>query len=346
MFFDASLSSKPYQQAVRDAAMRVLDAGHYIGGEEVTQFEQELADYLGVRHVVSCSSGTSALFLSLLALGIGPGDEVIVPSFTYYASASTVVHTGATPVFCDVSPDTYLLDLKSAAQAITSKTKAIMPVHLFGQSCDMTAIHDFAQTHNLAVIEDCAQSFGATWNGKQTGSLGDVGCHSFFPTKNLGGYGDGGAISTQHEEIAKALRKLKAHGQTKKYHHECIGYNARLDALQAAMLRAKLPYIAEEIATRQASASAYRTQYANRPDVYLPRALAGGVHTYNQFTLRAIDRNAFITELEKTKTPYMIYYPTPLHLQPCFADLGYAKGDFPISEQLCAEVISLPVFFA
>lgn len=339
-FIDLSLTNKPYEHDVKEAINRVLSSGVFIGGDEVEQFEQAFATYLGVKHVISCANGTDALFLSLKALGIGAGDEVIVPSFTYVATASTVAHTGATPVFCDVDARTFSIDPTSAKAKITANTKAIIPVHLFGQSADMDAVLALATEHNLFIIEDAAQSTGATWNGKQTGSMGTIGCFSFFPTKNLGGYGDGGALSTNDNTLAEQLRMLKHQGQTEKYHHVLLGHNSRLDSLQAAMLRAKLPYLQDDINKRREQAAHYN---ATITDATIPYCNERAVHTYNQYTLITNDREAYQQQLNEKGIPSMVYYPLPLHLQPCFAHLGYSKGDLPVSEQLSNTVLSLPI---
>ncbi len=342
-FINLSLDNKPYKQAILDAVQRVLSAGVFIGGEEVELFEQEFANYLGIPHVVSCANGTDALFLALKALGITQGDEVIVPAFTYVATANVIAHLGATPVFCDVDQQTYTLDVAEARKKITAKTKAIIPVHLFGQMANMDEVMTLAKEHDLFVIEDCAQSTGATWNGKQSGTFGHINTFSFFPTKNLGCYGDGGAISTNDAALAEKIRLLKLQGQTKKYHHEMLGHNSRLDTIQAAILRVKLPYLPKEIAARQAQAKKYDEQFSSESDITIPFVAAASGHSYNQYTIQVPNRDALIHKFEEQGIPTMIYYPEPLHTQPCFAYLGYTTGDFPISEQLCNTVLSLPI---
>jgi dTDP-4-amino-4,6-dideoxygalactose transaminase len=341
-FINLSLTDKPYHNAVMAAITQVLHNGQFIGGPVVDEFESQFARYIGVEHTVSCASGTDALFLAIKGLGIGPGDEVIVPSFTYIASASSVVNADATPVFCDVDARTFNIDVRSAATMLTSNTKAIMPVHMFGQCADMDAVMEFANEHNLFVIEDVAQACGATWQGKKAGSIGHVGCHSFFPTKNLGGYGDGGAITTADTSLAERITKLKFQGQSAKYHHDMIGYNSRLDTLQAAILQVKLPYIDEEIQQRQAQAQSYIEQYSDRDGITIPYQDPRGTHTFNQFTVLVHDRDAFVAELEKEGIPSMVYYPKPLHMQKCFEYLDNTS-DLPVSECISTACISLPI---
>lgn len=340
-FINLSISNKPYEAAVKAAVDRVLASGHFIGGPEVKGFEIAFAKYLDIDHVVTCASGTDALFLALKALGIGPGDEVIIPSFTYVATANTVTHLGGVPVFCDVDEKTFNIDCNSAATKITDRTKAIIAVHMFGQSADMDAVNALAAKHNLFVIEDAAQSTGGTFNGKQTGTMGTIGCFSFFPTKNIGCYGDGGAIATNDEALAARISKLKHQGQSKKYHHELLGHNSRLDALQAAILSEKLPHLDDEIAARRERASLYPTEL---PDVEHPYTDPRCKHSFNQYTVLVDNRDAYQHELMEEGVPTMVYYPVPLHLQPCFSYLAYKEGDLPISESLCKRVLSFPIF--
>jgi len=340
-FINLSTKNLPYKDQLYQKLQEILEKGTFIGGEEVKEFEKEFANYLNVKYVKSCASGTDALFLALKALELKETDEVIIPSFTYIATASSVVNAGGKPVFCDVDKKSFNIDIESFESKITENTKAVIVVHMFGQCADMNPIMDIARKHNLIVIEDCAQSAGATYEGKQSGSIGDIGCFSFFPTKNLGCYGDGGAISSNNEELVKKIDMLKHQGQTKKYHHESIGYNSRLDSVQAAILRIKLPYLNEDIKKRQAQAGKYNTTLKN---IETPFVLENAMHSYNQYSILVDDRDKYIKELEKQNIPSMVYYPLPLHLQPCFEYLGYNKGDLPNSEWLSEHILSLPIF--
>lgn len=331
-----------------DAAIqRVIDSTQFIKGQEVEAFEQELADYLNIPHVISCANGTDALMISLRALGIQPGDEVIVPTFTFIASAEVITLLGAVPVFADIDPDTFNIDTRQVESLITPRTRAIMPVHLFGLCADMEKIMHLAQKHNLYVIEDVAQALGATcnYNGKacKAGTIGHIAATSFFPSKNLGCFGDGGAIFTRDATLAYKARLIANHGAEKKYYHLMPGVNSRLDALQAAILRVKLPHLDEYISKRQAAAIQYHKLLAEVKSIQLPVSTPS--HTFNQYTLivKNGQRNTLQQYLQKKKIPTAIYYPVPLHLQPAFSYLKYSEGSFPIAERLSHQVISLPM---
>lgn len=328
-----------------EAALRdVMLNGHFILGPNVKAFEAEIAQYLDVSHAVGLNSGTDALHLALRALDIGPGDEVITTPFTFIATTEAIGIVGATPVFVDIEPDTFNLDPAQLEAAITPRTKAILPVHLYGQSADMSAIMAIAQKHGLAVIEDCAQSMGATYMGKQTGTIGTVGCYSFFPSKNLGAYGDGGLIATADEALAARIRSLRAHGGRVKYHHEELGLNSRLDEMQAAVLRIKLPHLDGWNEARRAVAARYRAGLADLPGLVLPGESGDGTPVYHQFTIRVQERDRMQKALQEAGIMTMVYYPVPLHLQQVHAPLGYKAGDFPESEKAAVEVLSLPMY--
>ncbi|ACK68748.1 DegT/DnrJ/EryC1/StrS aminotransferase [Gloeothece citriformis PCC 7424] len=342
------LISTPVETAVLD----ILSSGRYIGGTVVTDFEQQFADYIKVRECVSCNSGTDALYLALRALNIGKGDEVITSPFTFIATAEAVNLVGATPIFVDIDPDTFNIDVDQIESAITPKTKAIIPVHLFGQPVNMTQVMEIAQKYNLFVIEDCAQATGAEWDGKKVGSIGHIGAFSFFPTKNLGACGDGGAVTTHDSTLAAKIKMLKEHGSRVRYCHEDIGVNSRLDAIQAAILQIKLSYLDRWNEQREEIAKCYQTLLSPLPYLQLPQALSGGKHVWNQYTIRLPDqqqdtqlyRDLVREKLQKMGIISMIYYPLPLHLQPVYQNLGYQKGQFPVSETVCNQVLSLPMF--
>ncbi|MBD2357175.1 DegT/DnrJ/EryC1/StrS family aminotransferase [Tolypothrix sp. FACHB-123] len=351
--FDIKQQYSTLEAEVSAAVLEVLASGRYIGGPLVEGFEKQFAAYHNVTECIACNSGTDALFLSLRALNIGAGDEVITTTFTFIATAEVISAVGAKPVFVDID-DTFNIDLQQVEAAITPQTKAIIPVHLFGQPVDMTALMAIAQAHNLAVIEDCAQATGASWNGQKVGSIGHVGCFSFYPTKNLGGCGDGGAITTNDPEIASKLRVLREHGSKVRYIHEEIGVNSRLDAIQAAILEIKLRYL-DNWNERRKAIAAYYHQFLNQvPGIIVPQELAGGVGVWNQYTIRvsgagrngasAKYRDSVRQQLQEKGVSSMVYYPLPLHLQPIYQNLGYQPGSLPIAEQACHEVISLPMF--
>lgn len=350
--------SRQYAQIgdeIAAAVQKVLASGAYIGGPAVKTFEQEFANYIGVSDCVGCNSGTDALILALRALKIGPGDEVITTPFTFFASAETISAVGATPVFVDIDARTFNMDVDRLEAAITEKTKAIMPVHIFGQPIDMTRLMDIATRHNLLVIEDCAQSVGAEWQSQKVGSIGHVGCFSFYPTKNLGACGDGGAITTNDRALAAAMRMLKEHGQSSRYFYEEIGYNSRLDALQAVILSIKLRYLDSWNAQRREKAALYGEFLSRVPGVAVPKELPEAKGVWNQYTIRLTSpedapnpsgnfRDSVRTKLQECGIGSMVYYPLPLHLQPVYKSLGYLTGQLPQAEQVCREVLSLPMF--
>lgn len=356
--FDVSQQYQQIGDRLNQAALAVLASGQYIGGQVVSQFETEFANYIGASvdsgvgsivgsvHGISCNSGTDALYLALRALNIGEGDEVITSPFTFFASAETISMTGATPVFVDIEAHSFNMNVNLIELAITERTKAIMPVHLFGRSVDMTNLMAIAKKHNLYVIEDCAQATGATYKGQKVGNIGDVGCFSFYPTKNLGGCGDGGMMTTNNAEVAEKLRILREHGSPKRYYHEYIGMNSRLDSLQAALLQVKLPYLDKWNTQRREISDRYThlLKDANIPNLIFPDHCSGSV--WNQYTIciGAGNRNDVQTQLREQNIITMIYYPLPLHLQTVYKNLGYKKGDFPITEDICDQVLSLPMF--
>ncbi|HEY9688520.1 MAG TPA: DegT/DnrJ/EryC1/StrS family aminotransferase [Coleofasciculaceae cyanobacterium] len=335
---------------VNAAVLEVLASGNYIGGAAIANFEADFARYTGTEFCVACNSGTDALYLALRALGIGPGDEVIVPPFTFIATTETVSEVGAVPVFVDVEADTYNLDLDAVVQAIGPRTKAIIPVHLFGQPVDMDRLMAIARGHNLAVIEDCAQATGAKWGDRRVGSIGHVGCFSFYPTKNLGACGDGGAMTVNDPALAADLRMLREHGQRQRYYHEAIGVNSRLDAIQAVILQIKLRSLDTWNQRRTVIAQRYQQGLAGVPNLVLPQAIAGGTSVWNQYTVQVGTgdgpdlRDRLRNELQTRGIGTAIYYPLPLHLQAVYANLGYQPGSFPVAERLGHQVLSLPMF--
>ena len=334
-----------------DAAIQhVLDSTAFIQGAPVCEFEQQLAQYAGSKYVVSCGNGTDALLVALMALGIGPGDEVITVPFTFVASVEAIALVGAKPVFVDVCEDTFTMDASLLEDAITPKTKAIIPVHLYGQCADMEPILDLAKKHNIKVIEDACQAIGTPYifsdgTTKQAGTMGDIGCLSFFPSKNLGCYGDGGAIMTDDETLAERLRAICRHGSQVKYHHDYVGVNSRLDTLQAAVLQVKLRHLDDYITKRKAAAHYYYEALKEVAWLQLPDIKTNTQHTFHQFTVKVKDgkRDVLKQYLTDKGIPTMIYYPISVHLQPAYRSLGYQEGDFPISERLCKEVLSLPM---
>jgi len=326
-----------------EAMGEVLETQHFILGPKVKQLEEKIAAYCGTKYAVACASGTDALLLSLMALGVAPGDEVITTPFTFFATAGSISRLGAAPVFVDINPDTYNIDPDLIEGSITERTKAIMPVHLFGQCADMDWINEIAGRHDIPVIEDAAQAIGALYKGRPAGSLGTLGAFSFFPTKNLGAYGDGGIITTNDGELYDLLSILRVHGSRPKYYHKHVGINSRLDALQAAVLLVKLPFLEEWNEARRGNAAHYNELLDGLP-VGLPAEDEDCRHIYNQYTIRAANRDALAAHLKDKSVGTEIYYPVPLHLQECYADLGYEEGDLPVAEQAAHEVASLPIY--
>ena len=341
---DLGAQYRSIREEINAAIERVLIAQHFILGPEVKALEQEVAQYCGRKFGVGVGSGTDALTLALCACGIGPGDEVIVPSFTFIATADCVSLLGATPVFVDIESETFCIDPLQIARKITDRTRAIIPVHLYGQMADMDPILKVARAHNLLVIEDTAQAIGATYRGQKAASLGDAGCLSFFPSKNLGGYGDGGMVVTDSEELAKQLRSLRAHGTTKKYFSVRQGWNSRLDELQAAILRVKLGHLDEWSGARRSRAAYYDRLLQGIPGVERPKTAENREHVFHQYTVRVAQREAVSKELAERGIPSTVYYPVPIHLQPIYDSLGYKQGDLPETERASHEVLSLPIY--
>ncbi|HLF20101.1 MAG TPA: DegT/DnrJ/EryC1/StrS family aminotransferase, partial [Bacteroidota bacterium] len=314
----------------------------FILGKEVKDFENEVAAYLGVKYAIGCASGTDALQIAMMALGVGPGDEVITTPFTFVATAETIVLLGAKPVYVDIDPKTYNIDPARIERAITGKTKAIIPVHLYGQSCDMDTIMDISRKHSLFVIEDNAQAIGAEHKGRKLGGIGSLGCISFFPSKNLGAYGDAGMVVTNDGALAEKIRMIIVHGSRVKYKHEILGVNSRLDTLQAAILRVKLRYLDQWIEARRKAAGRYNTLFSGK-DVTTPFEVSYGKHVFHQYTIRLKNRNDVEKHLEEKKIPHAVYYPIPLHLQQAFRHVEAAESSFPVTEQAANEVLSLPM---
>jgi len=369
--FDLSVQLADLGDDLDHAALDVLRSGRYIGGPIIQQFESDFAQFCATPHAVGCNSGTDALILALRGLGIGAGDEVITSSFSFFATAEAISAVGATPVFVDADPLTYLIDLDQVEAAITPATRVLMPVHLFGRPVDMGRLMAIAARHGLKVVEDCAQATGARWQGQPVGSFGDAGCFSFFPTKNLGAAGDGGAITCHDSALAQRMRELAVHGMPRRYLHTNLGYNSRLDALQAAVLSVKLPRLQGWLERRQAIADRYLKGLEGHPTVQLPDRGPDG-HSWNQFVVRVAAcpeaapacggscepcansaecqlpegrcRNWFQADLRGHGVNTIIYYPIPIHRQPAYAELGYRPGSLPVTERLASEVLSLPIF--
>ncbi len=360
--FDLKRNYATVKGEIAEALDRVLESQLFILGEEVASFEEEVARYLDVGEAIGCASGTDALLLALMALDVKPGDEVITTPFTFFATASAIVRLGGTPVFCDVDPATYNLDMGQVLSKVTSKTKVVLPVHLFGQMCPLEEIAGPLRERGIAMVEDCAQAFGAlrfiesrSQGGKtattisRAGAVGDVGCFSFFPTKNLGCYGDGGmaTVTEKGAPLADRIRSLRVHGGRKTYYHDEVGLNSRLDAMQAAILRVRLRHVEEWNERRRAAADRYRLLLGEAgllDRVTPPMELAGGRHVYHQYVVRVPRRDALIDFLAEHGVGTRVYYPLNLHLQPCFEFLGYGKGAFPVAETLTDEVLALPMF--
>ena len=333
---------------VQRAVAAVVDRQGFIMGPEVATLERRVAELSGARHGIGCASGTDALLLSLRCLDLQPGDEVITPAFTFFATAGAIHNAGGTPVFVDIDPDTFCLDPEAVASAVTSRTRGIVAVHLFGQMAAMGPLMELAGRHDLALIEDAAQAIGArrrmegSW--RVAGSLGTTGTLSFFPTKNLGGWGDGGMILANDDALAERLRRLRLHGGASEYRHEEVGLNSRLDTLQAAVLLAKLPHLADWSALRRSHANHYTEALATCPGVRPPVADQANEHIFHQYTIRAERRDELQGHLARNDVGNKIYYPLALHLQPCFADLGYRRGSLPLTEAAMDEVLSLPIY--
>ncbi|MGH2758201.1 MAG: DegT/DnrJ/EryC1/StrS family aminotransferase, partial [Actinomycetota bacterium] len=353
--FDAQREFEVHGDEYRAAAERVLGSGRYILGPEVEAFEREAASFLGANHAVGCASGTDALWLALRAAGIGPGDGVITTAVTFFATAGAILNVGATPILCDVDPTTLNIEPESVGAVLADRSevhrrigvdperiKAIIPVHLYGRPADMDPLLELARVHGLRVVEDAAQSFGANYHGRATGTIGDLGCFSFFPTKTLGAFGDGGMVTTDDDDIAARLRKLRNHGGTSKFENLVVGTNSRLDALQAALLRVRLAHVAEALEGRRRVAAAYDEQLAGA-GIGLPARAPDRDHVFLFYVVRVPDRDAVIESLARDGVAALAHNPSPVHLQPAVG-LGYRPGDLPNAEAACAEVLSLPMF--
>lgn len=342
-FLDLQAQYRAIRQDIDAAVLRVLDSGQFVLGKEVAAFEERFAGYCGTRHAVAVNSGTSALHLALLAGGIGPGDEVITVPMTFVATVAAILYAGATPVFVDIDRTTWTMDAARIAAAVTPRTKAILPVHLHGQTAEMGPILRLAKAHGLLVIEDAAQAHGAEYRGRRAGSLGDIGCFSFYPGKNLGAYGEGGAVVTDRADLAEAVRLLRDWGQAAKYRHVLKGYNYRMDGIQGAILNVKMQHIEAWTELRRAHAARYDALLAGA-GLQTPWAGADRRHVYHVYGVRVPARDAVQTQLAAAGIATNIHYPVPVHLQPAYADLGYRRGDFPESERFGAEALSLPMF--
>ena len=358
---DLKAQYAPLREEIREAIDRVADAQYFILGPEVEALEKEIAAYSQCEFGIGMSSGSDALLVALMAIDLKPGDEVITSTYTFFATAGAVARLNAKPVFVDIDPLTYNIDAQQVAAAITDRTRAIIPVHLYGQVADMDPIMEIARAHKLYVIEDAAQAIGAEAHGRRAGSIGDMGCFSFFPSKNLGGFGDGGMITTNDAELAKKIKLLRNHGYSPKYYNKVVGGNFRLDAIQAAILRVKLKYLDQWTEGRQRNAATYRRLFEEAELSLKPSIIAGkplsefsGVvlseessdsrHIYNQFVIRSGHRDELMKHLKERKIGTEIYYPVPMHVQECFADLDYHAGDFPLSESAAAETLALPIY--
>ena len=337
----------PLRDEILGELMRVIDSQKFILGEDIRLLERDIASYCGAAHGIACASGSDALYLALLAAGVGHGDQVITTPFSFFATAGSISRAGATPVFADIDPVTYNIDPARMAEALDGhpRAKAMIPVHLFGGSADMDPILNLARERGCVVIEDGAQSIGAEYKGRRTQSLGEIGCLSFFPSKNLGCFGDGGMLTVNDETLAGKLAALRVHGAHRKYFHEWIGINSRMDTIQAAILRVKLRHLDSWTAARQRNAALYRKLLSGVSHIGLPMAAPYQTrHVYNQFVIRSARRDALKRYLQENGVGTEIYYPLPLHLQQCFQDLGYREGDFPESEKAAGEVLALPVY--
>jgi UDP-N-acetyl-3-dehydro-alpha-D-glucosamine 3-aminotranferase len=349
---DLKAQYRRIQQAIDDAVRSVLASGQFVLGPNVRALEEELAAFLGVSRAVTLASGTDALHLAIRVLGIGAGDLVLTSPFTFVATATAISYTGARPVFADIHPESFALDPDRAAEYLAGKgigpkpegrVKAVLPVHLYGLPADMASLLKIAQEHHLRVVEDAAQAIGAEYRGRRVGGLGDVGCFSFYPTKNLGAFGDGGLATTRDPDVGEHILRLRVYGGRDRYVHEELGFNSRLDEIQAAILRVKLRFLAEWNARRRAIAVRYRKGLADLP-VGLPTESPDALHVYHQFTIRVPDRDTMQRRLAELGVRTTVYYPVPLHLQPMYRDLGYRAGDFPEAERAAREVLSLPIY--
>lgn len=336
----------PLRQAILDAVTRVCDSQRFIGGPEVEGLERELCEHLDVPHAIGLSSGTDAVLAALMALDIGPGDEVITPTYSFFATAGCVVRVGATPVLVDVEPGTFNIDVDATIAAMTPRTKAIIPVHLFGQAAELAPLVEVAQPRGIAVIEDAAQAIGCMYHDRPVGTWGAIGCFSFFPSKNLGAFGDAGLVTTTDAAMAKKLKLIRTHGMEPKYYHHLVGANFRIDAMQAAVLRVKLPHLQSWSDARRANAARYRALFADAglDEVTLPVEAPNRTHIYNQFVIRVPGRDRLKKHLDAAGIGTEVYYPVPFHLQQCFAGLGYKAGAFPVAEAAATSSLALPIY--
>ncbi len=342
-FLDLKVQYQNIKNEIEEAISNVLENTQFVLGTEVAAFETEFATYCHVDYGIGVNSGTSALHLALLAAGVGPGDEVITIPFTFVATVAAIDYTGAKPVFVDIEPNSFTIDTNQIEKAITQRTKAILPVHLYGQPADLDPILEIAQHYGLTLIEDAAQAHGAEYKGRRVGSIGDLGCFSFYPSKNLGAYGEGGMVVTHHEKYANAIKLLRDWGQARKYHHILKGYNYRLEEIQAAILRVKLRYLESWTKARQSHAQQYDEQLINA-QVQTPQIMPYSRHVYHIYAVRTTQRTALQQQLQQQGIQTGIHYPVPVHLMPAYADLGYQLGDFPQSELAANEVLSLPMY--
>jgi len=342
-FLDLKREYASIRDEIDQAIIKVLNNTQFILGPEVKSLEEEIARYCQTKYAIGVASGTDALLLSLRAFGIEPGDEVITSTFSFFSSAGVIANLKAKPIFVDIDPLTYNIDPQQIEKKITRKTKAIMPVHLFGQCADMDSILELAKKYNIKVVEDAAQSIGAKYKGKKAGSMGDTGCFSFYPTKNLGAAGDGGMVVTNNQDLSERIRLLRVHGQKSKYSHSIVGYNSRLDTLQAAILRVKLKYLDAWHEKRRTNATYYDKPFKDT-DIITPKIESFNYHIYNQYTIAVKNRDKLKEHLTQNQIGFDTYYPVPLHVQKCFEELGYKKGNLPDSERKALEVISLPIY--
>jgi dTDP-4-amino-4,6-dideoxygalactose transaminase len=343
-FLDLAAHHAPLRAEFDAAIAEVIDNNAFAGGPVVTEFEREFAAFCESRYAIGLGSGTEALWLTLLACGIGPGDEVITVPNTFMATAEAITYTGAKPVFVDIDPRTYTMDPSQIEPALTRRTKAIIPVHLYGQTADMDPILSFGRQHGVFVIEDAAQAHGSEYKGRKAGSLGHAGCFSFYPGKNLGAFGEAGAVVTSDEELAERIRILRDHGQVRKYYHTMIGWNCRMDGIQAAILRIKLRHLASNNQLRRAHAEFYNQSFAEVDEIVTPHEASSGRHIYHIYAVRTPERDDMLRLLAEKNIGCAIHYPVPIHLQDAYQELGYSEGDFPISERSCTEVLSLPMY--
>ena len=345
---DLKLQNDALRPQIEEALARVLDSNGFILGGEVASLEEELAEYCGTEFAIACASGSDAILLALMALDVGPGDEVITTPYSFFATVSSITRLGAVPVFVDIDPVTYNLDVSQIEAKITERTKAIEPVHLYGQCADMRALMEIGEQHGISIVEDAAQAIGAEEDGRRAGSLGHIGCFSFYPSKNLGGMGDGGFITTNDGRLASKLKALRVHGAEEKYYHKYVGLNSRLDGFQGAVLRVKLPHLESWTENRRRNAAIYREVIEDlgiSEHIGLPFEREGNRHIYNQFVIRVpIGRDGLREHLTVKGIGTDIYYPVPLHLQECFEYLGYAEGDLPESEKAARETLALPIY--